>query len=71
MLPVIASLTGTLVSATLLLALIPIWQMKGAVIGLVGGFWVSGIFSLLWYNAASLSLLTGGLSCYEPCGQGA
>lgn len=74
-LPVIASLTGTLVSATLLLALIPIWQMKGAVIGLVGGFWVSGIFSLImvqrrlpffadWWPQLLRALWTGGLNAY-------
>ncbi|NLY54641.1 MAG: polysaccharide biosynthesis protein [Firmicutes bacterium] len=46
-LPLLTSVIGTLGSACLLFTLTPIWQIKGAAIGLVGGWALTGALSLL------------------------
>lgn len=46
-LPMIASLTGTVVSAVLLYVLTPIWQIQGIAASLITGFIISGLTALL------------------------
>lgn len=46
-LPMLASLSGTTVSAILLYVLTPIWQVQGVAISLIIGFSISGLVGLL------------------------